>query len=236
MCRGLCQGRDMAQEVSVIVSDDDRVRLEASLESTTAAASTCSGRRHAAVGGPRGAGGVARRVGVSRPALWRWQSHFAEAGTRAASGRSRPGHPGRRCRGARVPRMVAMTFAAQAGAATFMEPPCRWPRRPASRSVEVQPDLGRARPPAAPDPRPSNAGTEAQRFPESFRTSSGCTLIHRAHGLVLSVDKKSRIQALDHAQPGLTLITGESRQLDIRLQAPRHHPHVGRTLTSSTAR
>ena len=29
MCRGLCQGRDMAQEVSVIVSDDDRVRLEA---------------------------------------------------------------------------------------------------------------------------------------------------------------------------------------------------------------
>ena len=28
MCRGVCQARHMAQEVSVIVSDDDRARLE----------------------------------------------------------------------------------------------------------------------------------------------------------------------------------------------------------------
>ena len=73
MCRGLCQGRDMAQEVSVIVSDDDRVRLEAIVKERNHSHKHVQREQIVLLSADRLAvAEVARRVGVSRPAVWRW--------------------------------------------------------------------------------------------------------------------------------------------------------------------
>jgi hypothetical protein len=43
------------------------------------------------------------------------------------------------------------------------------------------------------------------------------------HAVVLSVDEKSQIQALDRTQPGLPSQAGPMRDDDPRLRAQRHH-------------
>jgi hypothetical protein len=47
-----------------------------------------------------------------------------------------------------------------------------------------------------------------------------------AHALVLSIDEKSQIQALDRTQPGLPI--KRLRYDDTRLQAQRHHHPIRR--------
>ena len=70
MYRGLCQGRDMAQEVSVIVSDDDRVRLEAIVKERNHSHKHVQRAQIVLLSADRLAvAEVARRVGVSRPAV-----------------------------------------------------------------------------------------------------------------------------------------------------------------------
>ena len=103
MCRGLCQGRDMAQEVSVIVSDDDRVRLEAIVKERNHSHKHVQRAQIVLLSADRLAvAEVARRVGVSRPAVWRWQRRFAEAGATGLlrDKTRRPGTP--RCRPRRL--------------------------------------------------------------------------------------------------------------------------------------
>ena len=104
MCRGLCQGRDMAQEVSVIVSGDDRVRLEVIVKERNHSHKHVQRAQIVLLSADRLAvAEVARRVGVSRPAVWRWQCRFAEAVRPACCG-TRRGHPGhRRCRPRQLP-------------------------------------------------------------------------------------------------------------------------------------
>src|SRR4029453_13740433 len=96
---------------------------------------------------------VARRVGVSRPAVWRWQCRFAEAGTTGLlRDKTRP--PG-------TPPLTAKTVA-RGGGMTCARPPGARRGPPLDRPCDGQrgrhlaqfgaADLGRARPPAAPDP------------------------------------------------------------------------------------
>jgi hypothetical protein len=47
--------------------------------------------------------------------------------------------------------------------------------------------------------------------------------------LVLCVDEKSQIQALDRTQPGPPLRKGRGGDDDLRLQAQRHHDAVRRS-------
>ena len=151
MYRGLCQGRDMAQEVSVIVSDDDRVRLEAIVKARNHSHKHVQRAQIVLLSADRLAvAEVARRVGVSRPAVWRWQRRFAEAGaTGLLRDKTRP--PGTPPLPAEtIARVVAMTCAEPPGAATH------WTGRDGQRGRHLAQfgaaDLGRARPPAAPDP------------------------------------------------------------------------------------
>ena len=61
---------------------------------------------------------VARRVGISRPAVWRWQQRFAEAGVDGLL-RDRTRRPGKpRTPDATVQRVVALTGAEPPGEAT----------------------------------------------------------------------------------------------------------------------
>jgi hypothetical protein len=70
------------------------------------------------------------------------------------------------------------------------------------------------------------------KFAEKLKDVAGLYVDPPAHAVVLSVDEKSQIQALDRTQPGLPMKTG--RDDDARLQAPRYH-HAVRPSTSSMA-
>ena len=90
----------MTQELCVVVSDEDRVRLEAIIGDRTRPVKHVQRARIVLLSAERlPVLQVAGRAGVSRPAVWRWQRRYAEAGvagllrdkTRANSrSRSRP--------------------------------------------------------------------------------------------------------------------------------------------------
>jgi len=78
----------MAQEVSVIVRDDDRARLEAIVGDRNHSHKHVQRARIVLLSAERLAvAEVARRAGVSRPAVWRWQRRYAEAGAAGLRGR-----------------------------------------------------------------------------------------------------------------------------------------------------
>ena len=84
--------------------------------------------------------------------------------------------------------------------------------------------LGGARAAAAPLSAASSSPAIPQ-FAAKLRDIVGLYVDPPAHAVVLSVDEKSQIQALDRTQPGLPHEEGPRRDHDPRLQAPRHdHP------------
>ena len=149
---------------------------------------------------------VARRAGVGRPAVWRWQRRFAEAGVEgllreAARG---PGKP--RLAGATVRRVVALTCAEPPGEAT------QWTGRAMASTIGIS-------------LRSVQRIWQAHRLqPHRIRTFKrshdpdfvakledvvGLYVDPPKHALVLSIDEKSQIQALDRTQPGLPLKPGK---------------------------
>ena len=71
----------MAQELCVVVSEGDRVRLEAIIGDRTRPVKHVQRARIVLLSAERlPVLQVAGRAGVSRPAVWRWQRRYAEAG------------------------------------------------------------------------------------------------------------------------------------------------------------
>ena len=71
----------MAQELCVVVSDEDRARLEAIIGDRTRPVKHVQRARIVLLSAERlPVLQVADRAGVSRPAVWRWQRRYAEAG------------------------------------------------------------------------------------------------------------------------------------------------------------
>ena len=109
----------MAQEVSVIVGDDDRARLEVIVKDRNQRRKHVQRAQIVLLSADRlPVAQVARRASVSRPAVWRWQRRFAKQGV---SGLLRdktrpPGTPP--LPDETVTRVVAMTCAEPPGEAT----------------------------------------------------------------------------------------------------------------------
>ena len=106
----------------------------------------------------------------------------------------------------------------------YLEKPTHRPSRVARHAVgHVQ-----YRPTGAPD----NAGANARlacdlplsdpRFIEKLEDIVGLYMSPPEHALVLCVDEKSQVQALDRTQPGLPLKKGAGRNHDPRLQTQWH--------------
>jgi hypothetical protein len=71
----------MAQEICVVVSDEDRARLEAIVGDRNRLLKHVQRARIVLLSAERlPALQVADRAGMSRPAVWRWQRRYAEAG------------------------------------------------------------------------------------------------------------------------------------------------------------
>ena len=207
--------------VCPLVSAADRARLEA----IVGRSQPCPEARGAGADHPgaRPTGcsvaEVARRAGVGRPAVWRWQRRFAEAGVdgllrdatrkpgKAPLGRRRPWTGWWRC-----------TCAEPPGEATH------WTGRAMAEAAGVSlalgaADLGGAR--LQPHRIRSFKRSTDPAFAAKLEDIVGLYLDPPEHAVVLSVDEKSQIQALDRTQPGPAAQAGQGRDHDPSMHVPR---------------
>src|SRR5918996_5397194 len=198
----------MAQDVSVIVSDDDRARLRAIVRDRNRSHKHVQRVGVVLLSADRlSVAAVARCAGVSRPAVWRWQRRFAEEGVDGLlRDKTRP--PGTPPLPAEtVARVVAMTCAEPPGEATH------WTGRAMAKQVGISLSSVQ-RIWAEHDLQPHRLRTFKRSndpaFAEKLREIVGLYVDPPAHSLVLSVDEKSQIQALDRTQPGLPLKPGKA--------------------------
>ena len=148
---------------------------------------------------------IALQLGVSRPMVWRWQERFAEQGVDGLL-RDKTRKPGKPPIPAEtVARVVALTCADPPHQATH------WTGRAMAkvagislRSVQriweahqLQPHRVR-----------TFKRSRDPRFADKLVDIVGLYLDPPAHAVVLSIDEKSQIQALDRTQPGLPLKPG----------------------------
>jgi transposase len=150
---------------------------------------------------------VARRAGISRPAVWRWQQRFAEAGVDGLlrDKTRKPGKPP--TPEAVVRRVVALTCGEPPGEATH------WTGRTMAKAVGLSLRTVQ-RIWTAHKLQPHRIRTfKRSRDPEFIAKLAdivGLYLAPPRHAVVLSVDEKSQIQALDRTQPGLPLKPGKA--------------------------
>jgi transposase len=198
----------MAQEVSVIIGDDDRALLEAIVGDRNQRRKHAQRAQIVLLSGDRlPVAEVARQARVSRPAVWRWQRRFAEQGVSGLlRDKSRPpGTPP--LPDETITRVVAMTCAEPPGEATH------WTGRAMAKEAGISLSSVQ-RIWAEHDLQPHRLCTFKRSsdpaFAEKLRDIVGLYVDPPAHSLVLSLDEKSQIQALDRTQPGLPLKPGKA--------------------------
>jgi transposase len=148
---------------------------------------------------------VARRSDVSRPAVWRWQQRFAEAGVEGLlRDKTRP--PGK------AP--LSLSIVAKVLSITCSEPPgeaTHWTGRAVAeivgislRAVQRIWEGHRLQPHRV---RTFKRSTDPA-FAEKVEDIVGLYMSPPAHALVLSIDEKSQIQALSRTRPGTLVRPG----------------------------
>ena len=148
---------------------------------------------------------IARRAGIAKPTVWRWQRRFAETGVDGLlREKSRP--PGiAPLPGETVARVVALTGEPPPGGATH------WTVRAMAKAVGIS-HASVQRIWQAHSLRPHRLKTfklsKDPAFAAKLREIIGLYVDPPAHAVVLSVDEKSQIQALDRTQPGLPIKPG----------------------------
>jgi Homeodomain-like domain/DDE superfamily endonuclease len=196
----------MAQTSSILLNAGDRERLAALVADRNrphkhvqrARIILCSDERLPVLQ-------IAKRVGVSRPAVWRWQQRFAEEGLEGLlRDKTRP--PGK----APVPPETV----AQVLAITCSEPPgevTHWTGRAvakkvglALRTIQRIWQAHRVQPHRVRTFKRSNDPA----FAEKVEDIVGLYMSPPAHAVVLSIDEKSQIQALSRTRPGAPVRPG----------------------------
>ena len=169
---------------------------------------------------------VSRRLGVSLPTVGKWRCAVRRrsarrparrtAAGRAAEDHRRPGRGGHHqdAGGAAVRTRHALVHPVDGQGGGHV----------ADRGLA---DLAGVRPQAAPVDRPSSCRPTRCSSTRSA-TSSGCTSTRPTPRMVLCVDEKSQIQALDRTAPVLPMMPGAPGAADPRLHPSRHHHPVRR--------
>jgi len=196
----------MAQTVCVILSPPDRQTLEAIVTDRNRPQKHVERARvvlGAAEGGP--VQQLATRLGVSRPMVWRWQQRFAEAGADGLL-RDKTRKPGKPPVAAEtVARVVALTCAAPPHEATH------WTGRAMARAAGISLSSVQ-RIWAAHKLQPHRVRTFKRSRDPDFAAKLadivGLYMDPPTQAVVLSIDEKSQIQALDRTQPGLPIKPG----------------------------
>ncbi|MFD0939054.1 IS630 family transposase, partial [Methylobacterium trifolii] len=148
---------------------------------------------------------VARRAGASRPAVWRWQKRFAEEGVEGLlHDKTRP--PGKEPLSAgTVAEVLALTCSEPPGEVTH------WAGRAVAeqvgislRSVQRIWEAHRLQPHRVRTFKRSNDAAFAAKVEDIV----GLYMEPPRHAVVLSIDEKSQIQALERTRPALPLGSG----------------------------
>ena len=197
----------MSQIVCPLVSAEDRVRLEAIIADRNRTQKHVARARIILHSSDRlNVAAVARLSGVSRPSVWRWQRRFAEAGVDGLlrEGSKKPGKPP--MPDADVQRLIALTCSEPPGEVTH------WTGRAMAKVMGVSLRTVQ-RVWKAHKLQPHRLRTFKRSNDPDFVTKLedivGLYMAPPAHALVLSIDEKSQIQALDRTQPGLPLKPGK---------------------------
>jgi transposase len=196
----------MAQTVCVVVNGSEKARLEAIVADRNRLQKHVQRARvvlASAQGQP--VQRVAALLGVSRPMVWRWQQRFAEAGIEGLL-RDKTRKPGKAPIAAdTVARVVAMTCATPPHEATH------WTGRAMAKAVGIS-LRSVQRIWHAHKLQPHRIRTFKRSRDPEFATKLvdivGLYVDPPEHAVVLSIDEKSQIQALDRTQPGLPLKRG----------------------------
>ena len=197
----------MAQDVCVLVNADDRARLAVIAGGGSRPYRHVVRARIILQSAERlPAQEVARRAGVSRPAVWRWQRRFAEQGVEGLL-HDKPRVPGKApLPSETVQRVLALTCSEPPGAVTH------WTGRAMAAAVGIGFSSVR-RIWQAHRLQPHRIRTfkrsKDPKFATKLRDIVGLYMDPPAHAIVLSIDEKSQIQALDRTQPGLPLRPGK---------------------------
>jgi transposase len=204
----MCDVGSMAQIVCPLVSAEDRARLEAIVGDRNRAQKHVARARIILGSADRlSVAKVARRAGVGRPAVWRWQRRFAEAGVDGLL-RDATRKPGKAPLGDEaVRRVVTLTCAEPPGEATH------WTGRAMAKTTGIS-LRSVQRIWAAHDLQPHRIRTFKRstdpEFAAKLEDIVGLYMDPPKHAIVLSVDEKSQIQALDRTQPGLPIKPGKA--------------------------
>ena len=203
------------------VCDDDRVLLERWVAAQKTPQSVALRARIvlAAAAGESNSG-IARTLGVSRPTVILWRSRFAEGGVRALT-ETKPGR-------GRKPSIPAAKVKAIVQATTQTKPAgqTHWSCRSMAKAQGVSPatvqriwDAHGLKPHRVRTFKLSND----PRFSEKLTDMVGLYLNPPDKAIVLCVDEKSQIQALDRTQPILPIRTGraDTRPTTTSETAPR---------------
>ena len=198
----------MRKDITIEVSTADRVRLE------LVVADRNSPQKHVwragiilATADGFGTAEIMRRTGKSKPCVWRWQARFM---TEGVGGLLRD-----KTRPSRVP-PLGPEVAERVVALTLTDPPAEtthWTAammaKAAGISVSSVQRIWRAHGLQPHRVRQFKLSNDP-RFVEKLRDVVGLYLDPPAHAIVLSVDEKSQIQALDRTQPGLPMKKGRA--------------------------
>jgi transposase len=197
----------MAQTVCILLGTEDRTRLAAIIGDRNrpqkhvqrARIVLCSAERLPVVE-------VAHRVGISRPAVWRWQQRFAEEGVDGLL-RDKTRKPGKKpLSAATVAKILALPCGKPPGQATH------WTGRAVAKALGVSLravqrvwEANRLQPHRMRTFKKSNDPAFAEKVVDIV----GLYMNPPVHAVVVSIDEKSQIQALDRTQPGLPLKPGK---------------------------
>jgi len=179
----------MSQNVCPLVSAEDRVRLEAIIADRNRPQKHVARARIILHSSDRlNVAEIARLSGVSRPAVWRWQRRFAEAGVDGLlrEGSRKPGKP-----------PGEVTHWTGRAMAKVMGVSLRTVQR-VWKAHKLQPHRLR-----------TFKRSNDPDFVAKLEDIVGLYIARPAHALILSIDEKSQIQALDRTQPGLPLKPGK---------------------------
>ena len=198
----------MAQTVCVIVGAGDRERLAVIVGDRSRPLKHVQRARIVLYSAERvSVLEVARRAGVSRPAVWRWQRRYAEEGVDGLL-RDKTRKPGKApLPAATVAKVLALTCSDPPGETTH------WTGRAMAKTVGISLravqriwEANRLQPHRV---RSFKRSTDAA-LAEKVEDIVGLYMHPPAHAVVLSIDEKSQIQALDRTQPGLPMKKGRA--------------------------
>ncbi|MBV8334659.1 MAG: IS630 family transposase [Alphaproteobacteria bacterium] len=196
----------MRKGISISVTPEDRIRLEAIVRDRN------SPQKHVwrarivlLTADALGTVAIMRAVGKDKRAVWRWQERFMHEGVDGLRrDKTRPSRipplPG-----ATVERVIALTNQPPPHEATH------WTAPAMAKAVGVSPSSVR-RIWHSHGLQPHRVRTfklsNDPNFAEKLRDVVGLYIDPPAHAVVLSIDEKSQIQALDRTQPGLPMKKG----------------------------